>query len=100
MEDVSFNLESGELFIGEFSSGGVAPRIERRTNLQPRCCRGAAEQVDDDFVADQRFAPPILRDVGEHPVLDLMPFAGARGQMTDRDTHPKLIVQTLELDLP
>jgi hypothetical protein len=32
MEDVSFNLNRGERFIGDFSSGGVAPRIERQGN--------------------------------------------------------------------
>ena len=100
MNRITLHLQISALRVWDFSARGVAPRIERRTNLQPSACRGAAEQVDDDFVADQRFAPPILRDVGEHPVLDLSPYTGARWQMTNRDTPPQLIGQPLQLALP
>jgi hypothetical protein len=42
---------------------------------------GIANQFDDDFVVDQRQAAPILRNVAEHPMFDLVPFAGARRKM-------------------
>jgi hypothetical protein len=36
---------------------------------------------NDGFVVDQRTAAPVLSDVAEHAVLDLVPLRGARREM-------------------
>ena len=43
--------------------------------------RRRSDQLDDDLVADQRLAAPVLGDEGEQTVLDPVPFAGAGRQM-------------------
>ena len=39
-----------------------------------------ADQVDNGFKCTQWFTSPILRDVAEQAVLNLVPFAGPRRQ--------------------
>ena len=46
--------------------------------------RGGGDQLDDDLMADQRLAAPVLGDEGEQAVLDAVPFAGAGRQMGRR----------------
>jgi hypothetical protein len=36
------------------------------------------DEFDDDFSTYEWLSPPVRRDVTEHPVLDLVPFASAR----------------------
>jgi hypothetical protein len=38
---------------------------------------GGGDRVDDDLVAGQRPPTPVEGDVGEQPVLDLVPLGGA-----------------------
>src|ERR1017187_8566995 len=38
----------------------------------------AGHQIDDDFMAHQRLATPVLSDEGEQPMFDLVPLAGVR----------------------
>ena len=45
----------------------------------------------------QRFAAPVLADVGEEPVLDLVPLAGSRWEVTHRDSQPGFVGQLLQL---
>ena len=49
---------------------------------------------------DQRAAPPVLRDVAEHPVFDLIPLARPRREVAHRDPQAGLIGQLLQLHLP
>jgi hypothetical protein len=43
------------------------------------------DQVDDHLVAGQRPAAPVLADVREQAVLDLVPLARAGREVTDLD---------------
>ena len=53
------------------------------------------------YVRDiERPSPPVLRDVTEHPVLDLVPLARARREVADRNPQPQLVGQALQLQLP
>src|SRR5690348_4916731 len=51
-------------------------------------------------MADQRLAAPIHGDEGEQAVLDFVPFAGARGQVSHRHRQPCLVGKSLQLTLP
>ena len=62
--------------------------------------RGVGDQLDDDLMADQRLAAPVLGDEGEQAVLDAVPFAGAGRQMADGDRHPEFVGQHLQFALP
>ena len=81
-------------------TGRVAVVIQRRPDRQARRRRGVADQVDHDLTAHQRPPAPILGNMAEHPVLDLVPFTRPRWKVADRDAQPGLISKALQLDLP
>src|SRR5450759_1411905 len=59
-----------------------------------------SDKIHDNGAADQRMSSPILRDMAEQPMLDGVPFAGARWKMADRDLQSGLIGKLLHADLP
>src|SRR2546427_3149689 len=59
-----------------------------------------ADQIDHYLPTHQGSTPPVLRDVAKHPVLDFVPFAGPRRQVTYRNPQPDIIGQLLQLHLP
>ena len=48
----------------------------------------------------KRFASPILTDVGKESMLDLVPLAGARWEMTNRYDKTGFVGELLQFDLP
>ena len=63
-----------------------------------RCRR--ANQGNDGFPADERTTTPVLCDVGEEPVLDLIPLARSWWKVTDVYFQPAAIGESLELHTP
>ena len=61
---------------------------------------GGGDQIDDDAIADERFGAPVAADEREQAVLDLIPLAGARGKVADRDVDADLVGQALQFALP
>src|SRR3954470_13634716 len=59
-----------------------------------------ADQVHHDFQAPQGYPTPILRDMAEHPVLDLVPFTRTRWEVADRNRQTDLIGKSLNSDFP
>lgn len=51
-------------------------------------------------MAGQRAAALVHGDVGEEPVLDLVPLRRARRQVADRDDQPGFRGQTGEVEFP
>ena len=74
--------------------------IALRFHLQPRVSGGGRDEFHDDFVTHQRFSPPILGDVAEEPMLDLVPLAGRWGEMTDADFQAEFAAQLCQTPFP
>ena len=55
----------------------VAARVEGALDLQTGFGRGRADQFDDGKTIRKRPAAPVLRDMAEQPVLDLIPLCAA-----------------------
>ena len=81
-----------------------ARSIERIVNLsldcQPFLSACVGNEVDDHGSAFQGSTAPVLTDMAEHPMFDLVPFAGARREMTDMNGHIELLSQLLDFDFP
>ena len=77
-------------FLRVSDAGGVGAGVEVGADGEPGRGGGGADQVDDDLVAGQRPAAPVHGDLGEQPVLDLVPLAGARRQVADGDRQAGL----------
>jgi len=68
-------------FLGHRNARGILPGVEFGPDPQPGCCPDVPDAVDDGLVRRQRGAAPVLRDVAEEPVLDLVPLARSRRKL-------------------
>ena len=93
-------IESGQFGVGNLEAGRIDASIEFGADFQPGLGCGVRDQIDDDLVTHQRSPPPILGDVAEHPMLDLVPFAGSRWEVAHMDGHPQALRQRLQCHLP
>jgi hypothetical protein len=71
VEGVAVQPDGGQLGVGGLAASGVGVGIELASHAQTGGGRGGGDQADDDRVADQRFAAPVLADEREQAVLDL-----------------------------
>ena len=85
---------------GDDMTRRVAPLVQLR--LHPQAGRRArvADQVDDGLKGAEGTASPVLRDVTEQAMLDLVPLAGAGWEMRDMDRQAQVVGQALQLLLP
>src|SRR5437879_2437969 len=60
----------------------------------------APDEVDNGFKVKQRLADPVQTDEREQPVFDLIPFAGARRIVADRDRHGCFVTERLQMEFP
>src|SRR5947209_14933860 len=67
----------------------IGVRIELGFHPQSRSCSRAPDEVHDDRTTHQGPPPPVLRDVAEPPVLDLVPLARPRREVTDCDPQTR-----------
>jgi hypothetical protein len=51
-------------------------------------------------MAGQRFATPVRRDMTEHAMFDLVPFAGTGRKVANRQTQTGVIGQSLQGHFP
>jgi hypothetical protein len=69
------DVECSHLGIGDLDTLLVGVGIEPAGHGEAGIGGGVGDQLDDDLVADQRFAAPVLCNEGEQPMLDLIPLA-------------------------
>ena len=77
MECITFDGELAHLVVADPDPFLVGPLVERTFDLQASLGRGFGDQLDHCGAALQRLPPPILRDVAEHAMLDLVPLRRA-----------------------
>src|SRR5260370_28173901 len=100
VEVVAGEVDDIHFGVGHLDGGRIGVLIEFATNRQTGLRRGCGDQLDDDLMADERFAAPVAGDEREEAMLDLVPLAGARRQVTHGDGHAEFVSQFLQLDLP
>ena len=96
---VAPELDFIQLLVGHFDSSLILVRVQHRLDFEPGARLGSADQIDDRLIIDQRLPSPIQTDKREEPVLDLVPLAGSRRVVTDRDRYSDLI-RLLQVELP
>lgn len=100
MESSSLQIEIGQLLIGHHKAREMAVGIPLRLNAQSLLGGRVGDEMGNDFVSDRPLAAPVESNLAKHPVLTLVPFAGARRKVTDRDGHPQLVGQPVQGDFP
>src|SRR5262249_59541375 len=100
MELISGDVEASYLGFADLDALLVAARVERAFDLEPGLGRRRADQFDHGKAIRERPAAPVLRDVAEQPVLDLVPLRCAWRIVMDADHEAGLISQLLQFELP
>src|ERR1700693_4524645 len=83
MPRAALDVQRSHLGIGDFDPLGIAFLIQFAVHRQAGFGRRGGDQVDHRDAADERLSAPVLRDVAEHAVLDLVPLRGSRWIVTD-----------------
>ena len=77
MEGVATDVEVLHFGVGDLDALLIGPLIERTRDLEPGFGRRRGDQLDHCSAADEWLGAPVLGDVAEQPVLDLVPLCAA-----------------------
>ena len=74
MEFVAGDIEGGHFSVTHFDAFFIDTFIKGTFNFEPSIGRRRTDQLDNGHAIDQRFATPVLGDMAEQTVLNLIPF--------------------------
>src|SRR5947209_13416695 len=100
MERVPLDLQGLHLSGGDLDAGGIRGAVQGALDGETGAGGCARNQVEDDGVAEQRPGPPVLANEREEPMLDLVPLAGPRREVADRERQTAGVGPLLQLPLP
>src|SRR5271168_4439625 len=97
---LSLDLQRAHLLGGHSAAGRILAAVEASPHEQAASIRGVADEVYDRLVRAQWSPAPIHRDEREQPVLNLVPLARSRREVTDADGEAERVGEPLKLVLP
>src|SRR5258708_38687395 len=100
MEWIAADVEAFHYGFADLNPLLVAARVERALDLQTGLGRRRPDQFDHGEAIGKWPAAPVLRDVAEQPVLDLVPLRCSRRIVVDADHEAGLVGQLLQFELP
>jgi hypothetical protein len=100
MEIIARDGEAVHLRTGHLDSLRILGGIDFAGDGQAGCGSSCGNQLDDRQPAGQGPGTPVLRNVTEEAVLDLVPFRCAGRVVADADGQADLVSQRLEFALP
>ena len=95
MEAGGLDSDAGHGFFVDLETSSVGVSVEGRTNLEAGGGTSTRDQLDDDLVAGQRSAAPVLADEGKEAMLDLVPLAGSGREVADGDGQADFVSEFL-----
>jgi hypothetical protein len=95
MKVVSIQGEVTKFHVRDLDTLWVAPLVELGLDPQSACGACVPDQVHDRLKSAERLASPVLRDVTEEAVFDLVPFAGARREVAHANAQLQFVSQSL-----
>ena len=78
--------QGSHLRLGDDSTRRVGPLVQLRLDAQASRRLRVSDQLHDRLEGVERTAAPVLGDVTEEAVLDLVPLAGATGRVKAGET--------------
>ena len=88
MELITGDVDAFHLGFADLDAFLVAACVECALDFQAGLGRRRADQLDYGKAIRERPAAPVLRDMAEQPVLDLVPLRRARRIVVDADREP------------
>src|SRR6185437_12128099 len=80
-----------ELSVGDFDADGVRASIELGLDAKAGRRARRTDQLHDGLMVEERSSAPVLGDVAEHPMFDLVPLRGPRGEVRDADRESGMV---------
>jgi hypothetical protein len=80
---MSSEVQLSQLLVAHFDLCWVMIGVKGYFHDQPGPRSGVGDQVDDSFKARQGVGAPVLGDEAEQTMFNLVPFTGARWEVTD-----------------
>src|SRR5271166_1199624 len=100
MEFVALEIEHRHLLIGYLDPLWIGVGVEFAADRQSGLGRGVGDELDHGETAGERVGTPVLGNVAEHAMLDLVPLRGAGGIMADLESQAGVVGKPLQFDLP
>ena len=100
MKAVRVQTQVRELSVSDFPAHGVAASVEPACDLETLGRGRVGDQLHDRLIVAKWLTPPVRGDEREEPVLDLIPLARARWEVTYANGKVSLIGELLQLQLP
>jgi len=100
VERITIDVDRTHLRVGDPDGLGITVLVEVALHIKPAGRRRGSNELDDDLVADERLATPVLCDEREKPVLYAVPFAGPRRVVGNRNGQAGFVDEALEFMLP
>ncbi len=97
MERIAGDVDGCHLGVLDLAALHVGALIKGALDGEARLGRGRRDQLDDGDAADQRPPAPVLGDVAEQAVFDLVPFRGAGRIVVDVKGEGGLVGELLQL---
>src|SRR5215471_2289755 len=91
MELIAGDVEAFHLCFADLDALLIAARVESALDCQAGLGRRRTDQLDHGEAIRQLPSAPVLRDVTEQSVLDLVPLRCARRIVVDTDREPSLV---------
>src|SRR2546423_20740 len=100
LEGIALNVEGSHFGIGDFDTFWIEALVDVASDGEAGLGGSGADQLNDDVVADERLAAPVLGDVGKEAMLDAVPFAGAGRQMGNGYPETGFVGKALQFTFP
>src|SRR5512138_11981 len=100
MEGVRMQRQVTHLGRSDDDAGLIASLIELRLDAESGSRSRVTDQLDEGLDGPERTSAPVLRDVAEEPMLDLVPLARARRDVRDVDGQAQVVGEPLQRGLP
>ncbi len=100
VEIITCDPDTGHLLVSDFYLRGVMFTVENASHFKAGLRAGVRYQVHDGGGRQQWLATPVLSDIRKQAMFNLVPFAGSRRQVADRNLETRLVGQLLQFPLP
>src|SRR5260370_23095472 len=96
MELVRQQRNGSQLLVGDLDARRIFVGVQLGAYFQPLIGLGVSNQIDYYLMAPEWPAALVLADKGEEPMLDLVPFAGARRKVAHREVETGLVGESTQ----
>ena len=100
MEGRSCNAEFIHFIISDFDPSRIFARIERGFDREASGCSDASNELDDRLMIGQGSAAPVLRNMAEEAVFDLVPLGGPWREVGNADGNASAVGKALQFEFP